>query len=618
MAQPIELTVAPLNLHVTGASSDFGKAIGLEVDGIVNRSGSLKISGTVTPKPISTELRVNTQNLDLAVGNPYIASYLNTTITRALLTMNGTFSMTDQRGRMLMAYRGDSTLANLRMLDKVTSKSFLRWGAFNARNIDFRLGQGEPRIRAGALSLTNFYGNLILNSNGRLNLSDIMGSPQAPPTSLTIPNTGPIIAAQPPEALAPAPTVEPLGKPAIPSKPLKADIEIGDVTLQGGRIDYADYFIQPNYTAKLTEVAGKVERFGSAWSKPAGVELRGQVSGTAPLEISGSINPLTPMAFVDITAKANGVDLPGLTPYSTKYTGYPITKGTVTVDVHYLLKEHHLTAQNHIRLDQLTFGPRVQTKNVLNLPIRLAVALLKNPQGQINLDIPVSGSLSDPEFSILGVILGVLKNVILKAATSPFTLLASVAGGMGGKEQLDYVEFKPGYASLSPESQKKLNTLAKALNARPALRPNISGWVDPEYDREGLHYAMLDRLIKGQKIKEQADKGENVNPADVEVTQADYDEYLKSVYKATKFEKPRNFLGLDKSLPPDEMKKLLLPQMKVTDADLKRLADKRAEVVRRELAKQVDPARLFIVAPKLNAEVIEGKGKTTRVDLSLD
>jgi len=104
----------------------------------------------------------------------------------------------------------------------------------------------------------------------------------------------------------------------------------------------------------------------------------------------------------------------------------------------------------------------------------------------------------------------------------------------------------------------------------------------------------------------------------VEVTPADYDKYLKSVYKATKFEKPRNFLGLDKSLPPDEMKKLLLAQMKVTDADLKRLADKRAEVVRRELAKQVDPARLFIVAPKLSAEGIEGKGRTTRVDLSLD
>jgi hypothetical protein len=618
VAQPVDLTVAPLNLHVTGASSDFSKAVGLEVDGIVDRRGSFKISGNATPKPITAQLHVNTQNLDVAAANPYVASHLNTTIIRALLTMNGAFSMTDQRGSMFMAYRGDATLGNVQMLDKVTSQSFMGWGAFNARRIDFRLGQGNPRIHVGALSLSNFYGDVILNSNGRLNLSDIMGSPQAPPTSLTRANTGAIIVAQPPGARAPAPTAKPRGKPAIPGKPLKADIAIGGVTLQEGHINYADYFIKPNYRANLTHIKGKVGGFGSASTTPAEVDLRGRVSRTAPLEISGSINPLTPMTFVDITAKADGVELPDFTPYSSKYTGYPITKGTLTVNVHYLLKKQELTAQNHIRLDQLTFGPRVQGKSVLNLPIRLAVALLKNPQGQINLDIPVAGSLSDPQFSIGGVILGVLKNLILKAATSPFTLLASAVGGIGGNEQLKYIEFKPGYATLSPESKKKLNTLAKALNARPALQLDISGRVDPEYDRGGLHYAMLDRLIKEQKIKELANKGENVNPAEVEVTQADYDKYLKRVYKAAKFEKPRDFLGLDKSLPPDEMKKLLIAHITVTDADLKRLADKRAEVVHQQLAKQVDPARLFIIAPKLNAEGIKGKGKTMRVDLSLD
>jgi hypothetical protein len=588
------------------------------VDGIVNQRGSFKISGNATPKPITAQLRVNTQNLDLAVANPYVASHLNTTIKRALLSMNGAFSMTDQRGRMLISYRGDTTLGNVRMLDKVTSQSFGGWSALSARRIDFRLGQGKPLIRVGAFSLTNFYGNVILNSNGRLNLSDIMGSSQAAPTSLTRENTDGIIAAQPPESLAPAHTTKGPAKPASPSKLLKADIAIGGVTLQGGHINYADYFIKPNYSANLTDVTGKVGGFGSVSTKPAEVDLRGRVSETAPLEIRGSINPLTPMAFVDMTAKADGVELPDLTPYSSKYTGYPITKGTLTVNIHYLLKEQELTAQNHIRLDQLTFGPRVQSKSALNLPIRLAVALLKNPQGQINLDIPVSGSLSDPQFSIGGVILGVLKNVILKAATSPFKLLASVAGGIGGNEQLEYVEFKPGYATLSPESREKLDTLAKALNARPALRLDISGRVDPKYDRGGLHYAMLDRLVKEQKIKDLANKGENVNPADVEVTQADYDKYLKRVYKAAKFEKPRDFLGLDKSLPPDEMKKLLIAHMKVTDADLKRLADTRAEVVHQQLAKEVDPARLLIVAPKLNTEGIEGKSKTTRADLSLE
>jgi hypothetical protein len=129
---------------------------------------------------------------------------------------------------------------------------------------------------------------------------------------------------------------------------------------------------------------------------------------------------------------------------------------------------------------------------------------------------------------------------------------------------------------------------------------------------------MLDRLIQEQKIKELTNKGENVNPGGVEVTLVDYDKYLKRVYKAANFENPRDFLGLDKSLPPDEMKKLLIAHMKVSDTDLKRLADKRAEAVHQQLASQVDPAHLLIVAPKLNAQGIDGKAKTTRVDLSVD
>ncbi len=618
MKPPMDLTVAPLNLQVTGASSDLSKPVGLEMDGVVSRRGNFKISGNATPKPLAGQLRINTHNLDLAVANPYVSSHLNTTIARALLTMDGAFSMTDQRGHQLIAYRGDTTLSNVRMLDKLTSQSFVGWGAFSARRIDFRLGERKPHIRVGALALTNFYGDVILNSNGRLNLSDIMGSPQAPPTSLTRANPGTTSAGQPPAATRAAPSGKPGAKPTAPSKPLNADIGIDGVILRGGHINYSDYFVKPNYKANLTEVTGKVGAFGSASTKPAEVDLRGRVSETAPLEISGSINPLTPMALVDITANADGVDLPGFSPYSSKYTGYPITKGTLTVNVHYLLKEQQLTAQNHIRLDQLTFGPKAQAKSVLNLPIRLAVALLKNPQGQINLDIPVSGSLSDPQFSIAGVILGVVKNVILKAATSPFTLLASVAGGIAGNQQLQYVEFKPGYAVLSPEATKKLETLAKALNARPALRLDIAGRVDPESDRGGLHYAMLDRLVKEQKITDLENKGANVNAADVEVTQADYTKYLGRVYKAAKFEKPRDFLGLDKSLPPAEMQKLLIAHIKVTDTDLKHLADKRAEVVRQQLGKQVDPARLLIVAPQLNAQGAEGKAKTTRVDLSLD
>jgi hypothetical protein len=243
--------------------------------------------------------------------------------------------------------------------------------------------------------------------------------------------------------------------------------------------------------------------------------------------------------------------------------------------------------------------------------VRLAVALLKNARGEIAVDVPVTGSLSDPQFSLSGVILDAFVHFIVKVVTSPFSLIAAA---FGTEEDLDSVEFAPGLATLTPDSQHKLATIAQALQDRPALQLDISGRVDPELDREGLREARLASLIRMRKIKE---VGSHEDPDRVQLTPEEYDTYLTRIYKAATFPKPRDFLGLDKSLPPEEMKKLLLTHMEITDQDLQHLADGRANAVRQWLSRQVDPRRLFVVAPTLNTDGIQDQGKTTRVDLSL-
>jgi outer membrane protein OmpA-like peptidoglycan-associated protein len=398
---------------------------------------------------------------------------------------------------------------------------------------------------------------------------------------------------------------------AITAIPIDAEIELDGMTVQGGHVNFTDNFIKPNYTADLSDIAGTVGPFGTRATAPATVALQGQVNGSAPIAINGAVNPLAPMAFVDLKAKADGVELTGLTPYSAKYTGYPIVKGTLTIDVHYLLDQGQLTADNHLFIDQFTFGDHVESRDATTLPVRLAVALLKNARGEIAVDVPVTGSLSDPQFSLSGVILDAFVNLIVKAATSPFSLIASA---FGTQEDLDYVEFSPGLAALTPDSQQKLATIAQALQDRPALRLDISGRVDPQFDREGLREARLASLIRMRKMQ---DSGGHEDADRVQLTLEEYDMYLTRVYKMATFPKPRNFLGMDKSLPPDEMKKLLLANMEITDQDLQHLADGRANAVRQWLSGQVDPGRLFVVAPTLEADGIKDKGKTTRVDLSL-
>src|SRR5216683_696729 len=636
-ARVVNLALAPLNLHLKDLSSDLGKPITLELDGTLNHKGTFKITGTAPPAPLKANVRVVTKRLDLAMMDPYVTSQLNATITNAALSMNAALDIATVRNNLRVNYRGDATLGSVRLLDKLTNDSFMRWNALSASRINVEIGAGPPRVRVGSLALDDFYARVILNANGRINLSDISAGPQAPPTSLTraepAPGVQPLPAQVPPTITPPAPpaalappatgpppgtsppgTAAPSPPAATTSNPIPADIELGQITFAGGRVNYSDNFIKPNYSANLTDITGKVGAFGTRSTSPAEVLLQGQVNGSSPIDISGSVNPLAPMAFVDLKAKANGVELTGLTAYSTKYTGYPIIKGTLTVDVHYLLNQQNLTADNHIFIDQLTFGDKVASPNAINLPLRLAVALLKNSRGQIDLRVPVSGSLSDPHFSIGSVVLHAFMNLIVKAATSPFSLIASAFGG-GGNVDLSYVEFAPGLATLSPDSQNRLAIVAKALQDRTGLRLNISGRVDPEFDRQGLREAMVARQIRAQKIKDVGDTGENANS--VEVAPDEYDKYLKRAYKAADFPKPRDLIGLDKSLPPDEMKKLMLTNTQVGDKDLERLANARANAIRQWMSKKIDSSRLFVVAPKLDAKGINDKGKTTRADLSL-
>jgi hypothetical protein len=260
-------------------------------------------------------------------------------------------------------------------------------------------------------------------------------------------------------------------------------------------------------------------------------------------------------------------------------------------------------------LDQLTFGDKVTAPGAGNLPVRLAVAILKDSKGQINLDIPVSGSLADPQFSIGSVIWHALSNILVKAVTAPFSLMANAFGGKGS-QAVNYIAFKPGFATLSTGAKQQLDAIAKALQAKPSLKIQLTGVVDPTVDREGLREAALDLAMRQQKDAK--------DPANATIEPDEYDKYLYKAYKAADFTKPRDFVGLTKKLPSDEMKKLMLANVKVNEADLKHLAEARAQAVAAYLGTKFDLSRITIGTPQLDASGIKDGGKTTRVQLALE
>ncbi|MGQ7933332.1 DUF748 domain-containing protein [Paraburkholderia sp. D1E] len=620
--RPVKLSVTPLQLKVQQISDDLSRPLPIDLQATLNQKGTLGIKGDVTATPLKVAVKVNANRLDAAAFEPYFGSKLNALIASALLNANGDLALSQAKA-LKATYRGDVALVDVRMLDKATSDPFAGWGSLALSNLKADYDERGTVVDAGRVTFTKFYGRVLLDAQGKLNLSDVVAHESGAAQSLTRDKSGaepvpltPQAASAPEVASAPVPasaTPATVTAATPPQSPVK--LHFGQLVLQQGRVTYTDNFIKPNFTANLVAIQGTVGAFGTQSTTAAPVDIAAKLAANGPLSIRGTINPLIAKPALDLTASAHDIELTNLTPYSAKYAGYPITKGKLNVDLHYKLDNDQLNANNHIFIDQLTFGDHVENNTATKLPVRLAISLLKNSRGEIDVNLPVSGSLSNPEFSIGGLIWHAVLNLLQKAVTAPFSLIANAFGG--GGEELGYVEFDPGSAKLSDAADKKLDTIVKALADKTSIRIDLIGRVDPAVDGPGLREQYVDRQVKQQKIKDVVGNGESVDLSTVTVDPKEYDKYLTKAYKAADFKKPRNFVGLTKSLPDDEMKSAMATNAPINDASLRDLAQQRAQAVQQYFEGKIDSSRVFIVAPKLNADGIKDKGATTRVDFGL-
>jgi hypothetical protein len=249
------------------------------------------------------------------------------------------------------------------------------------------------------------------------------------------------------------------------------------IQLSDGAVYFTDRNIRPGFSAQLSKLTGSISAVSSQRPEPAKVELNGAVDGVAPLRIAGRVHPLGVRAFTDIDASARGIPLSRLSAYAERYAGYAIDKGSLSVALHYKIEDGKLEADNQLFLDQLTFGKASDSAEATKLPVRLAVALLSNRRGEIDIRLPVAGTLDDPQFSIGGVIWRVLVNLVGKALSAPFSLLMGDGDGEQGQ-----VDFAPGSSELDDAGRRRLDALADKLLDRPALKLEATGQADPARD----------------------------------------------------------------------------------------------------------------------------------------
>ncbi len=581
-AEPLALSLAPLALTVQAYSSAPGVPMLLDLQTGAGKAGKLSALGTLALAPFKLDLALEVDKVSLLPLQPYASESVNLRLTQAQLSGKGRVALaTAADGSLAGGFKGDASVDRVTTVDKTSTSDFVSWKALALSGMDVQIAPFAMSVDKVALS--DFFARVIIDPTGRINLQDIRTSAGNGERSLTDASERAAVAAVPvaaPEAVKPLPP-----------------IRINALVLSGGRVRFTDNFIRPNYSATLQELGGAVNGLSSAPDANADVTLRGLVNG-APLSIAGRINPLKRDLFLDVKAEVRGIEMATLSAYADKYVGYGIDKGKLSFEVAYLLENRQLKSDNRLIMDQLAFGKETSNPDVKRLPVGLAVALLSDRNGVIDISVPVGGTLDDPEFSIGGIILKVVGNAIMKTVTSPFALLASA---FGGDEELSSVDFEAGRATITTAAEAKLVTLAKALLERPGLKLDIVGHADPARDIDALKQVSIERKLRTLKTRDLQGAGEDLPSGGVVVSKEEYPSLLSRVFKAETFKKPRNALGLEKTLTVAEMEQLMIANAVMDDDDLRSLARRRSQAAKEWLLKtgKIADERLYIVASHL-------------------
>ncbi len=441
------MVVDPLNLTIDNIDLDGADPLKLALQATVNQRGNFETNGSLVWAPLAFDFDIDAKDIDLVSLQGWAGDQLNALLTSGEVSFQGKVMADGEPLKIVL--NGKSGFSNFNLFDKASATDLLRWRRLDISGIKF---VNEPfRVDIDSVAIADFFANVTISPKGEIILKNIVREDDSTENVTSTKST---------TAATKAPVKSQAGK-ATP-------VHIGRVVLKGGNINFNDQFIKPNYRANLTGITGRVGPLKPG--KRGEVNIRGAVDKSAPLEIKGKVDLFGSELFLNIKVKATGIDLPTFSPYSCKYVGYVIEKGKLSVDIHYHIEKGELKAENNIFLDQFTLGEKIESPDALDLPITLAIALLKNQRGEIDINLPINGSLTDPEFSMGGIIIKVIVNLLTKAVTAPFALLGSL---VGDGEELSEIDFLPGYGQVEPEAEKRLQALSKALTDRPALKLEI-------------------------------------------------------------------------------------------------------------------------------------------------
>ena len=577
---PVRLDVAGLRVTVKNVTYPPTAQLDLDASLQINTGGRLSTSGTVGLNPVTADLMIDVTNLPLTPFQPYIGQAANVELRKGSANLKGRVQY--QTGEEpSIRFHGDASVAKLATVDAQLNKDLVNWDNLQINAIDLALP--TEHVTIGEVIATKPYADIIISADRNVNIRTILtrsdqSKAKADPATESIPK-----------------------KKSAPARTLP--MAIGSVKINGGSAHFADFSVQPIVDTGIYGLKGTIKGLSSKEQARAAVALQGEVDKYAPVTITGQINPLSHDAFTDLNVSFKNVELTTLSPYSTKFAGYPIVKGKLSVDLHYKLDHRQLEANNDVLIDQLTLGDKTDSPNATSLPVKLAIALLKDRHGRINIDLPVKGDLNNPEFEYGKLIWNVFTNLLTKVVTSPFSLMAKLVGG--SDDELSEVPFPVGSAEISADKLARLKALAKSLEERPALQLEVSGIADLVADRVALSEAKLQSELEA--LKQEAGKSGRRSQSYAEGDDTEDAGLLKALY-VKKFGRLPHQIDRNQPVPTEQLRERLLHAFPVEDAELRLLAQERGKQIQHFLITEAGiPAdRVFLLDAKLTARAQNG------------
>lgn len=496
-----ELGLDGLALVLKGLSNQSNAPIDLALGFNWRGGGSLQLQtrGSVFPPDLTNT--INISNLAMAPVQPYLGQYLNLVVHSGELNVRGDAKF-NPTGTPQLQFTGDVGVTNFVSSDTIAYHELAAWENHLINGIDFTLHPNQLTIKE--IEFIGARNNLVVSSNGQVNVAALVKLPTT--TNAPSPDLG-------------------SKAPARELFPIRVDL----ITLEHNSFHVTDDSLLRRFETHIEDINGSIRDVVLPGLNKAGVDIHGKVSALAPFEIIGEITPDPEHLFVDLKVAFTNTDLTSLSPYTEKFVGRPLTKGKLTTEERVNIDNKNLKASIIVGLDHLTLGGRVESPDATKLPVKLAIGLLKDMDGRIALDLPITGRTDDPKFSVWGLVGQTFKNLILKVATSPFSLLGALAGG---GDELQFVDFDPGLARLNDSQTNKLMKLAAALTKRPALELEIGATYDVIADVDALGRRKVADRMKALRIEELVARGKPVPPLnDLMLEENEYDRLLRKAYE---------------------------------------------------------------------------------------